>query len=101
MFYTFVSQKILENILFYWPIDPAVYQSEQSPRDTDNAWYRNIFFVTDACPSLLWNPKVQVLKASRILYVDKGECPLAKDDVIIHTISYKNTLNAYYLVRKQ
>jgi hypothetical protein len=96
-----VSQKILENMLFFWPIDPATYQKEGSPRDTDNAWYRNFFFVPDACPSLLYNANVQALKGNRILYVDKTECSLAKDDVVIGTIKYKNTLTAYYLIEKR
>jgi 4-amino-4-deoxy-L-arabinose transferase-like glycosyltransferase len=96
-----VSQKILEDMLFYWPIEPAVYQREGSPRDTDDAWYRNFLFVPDACPSLLLNPTVASLKASHILYVDKPVCPLAKDDVIIKTIKYRNTLDAYYLIEKR
>ncbi|MCX6791892.1 MAG: phospholipid carrier-dependent glycosyltransferase [Candidatus Gottesmanbacteria bacterium] len=95
-----VSQKILEDMLFFWPIDPATYQKEGSPRDTDNAWYRNFLFVTDACPSKILNPNIQALKEARILYVDKAECSLEKNDVIIKTIKYKNTLNAYYLIEK-
>jgi len=95
-----VSQKILEDMLFYWPIEPAVYQKEGSPRDTDDAWYRSFLFVSDACPSLLLNPKVLALEATRILYVDKAECRLAKNDIVIKTIKYKNTLDAYYLIEK-
>jgi 4-amino-4-deoxy-L-arabinose transferase-like glycosyltransferase len=95
-----VSPKILEHILFFWPVDPAIYQKEGSPRDTDNAWYHTIFFATDACPSLVATPEVRALKAPRILYVDKAECSLAKDDVVIKTIKYKNTLNAYYVIEK-
>jgi 4-amino-4-deoxy-L-arabinose transferase-like glycosyltransferase len=96
-----VSPKILEEILFFWPIDPAVYQREGSPRDTDNAWYRNFLFVNDNCPSLLLNPAVAAVKATRILYVDRPICPLAGDDVIISKIKYGNTLDAYYLIEKR
>lgn len=96
-----VSQKILEDMLFFWPVDPSTYQKEGSPRDTDNAWYQNFLFVTDACPSLRFNPAVQALKQTNILYVDKAECPLGKDDVVKKTIKYGNTLDAYYLVEKR
>jgi 4-amino-4-deoxy-L-arabinose transferase-like glycosyltransferase len=95
-----VSQKMLEDMLFYWPIDPATYQKAGSPRDTDNAWFRNIFFVTDACPSDLSNPKVFSMRTARILFIDKGECLLEKDDTVVKTIYYKNTAPAYYLVEK-
>jgi 4-amino-4-deoxy-L-arabinose transferase-like glycosyltransferase len=96
-----VTQKILEDMLFYWPIEPAVYQKEGSPRDIDNAGYRNFLFVTDDCPSLLLNPAVAGVKAKRVLYVDKTGCRLTKDDVMIGTIKYKNTLDAYYLIEKR
>jgi 4-amino-4-deoxy-L-arabinose transferase-like glycosyltransferase len=95
-----VSQKVLTDILFFWPIDPAVYQKEGSPKETDYAWYRKFLFVIDACPSLLNNPSIQDLKADRILYVDKAECKIAEDDIVIKTIKYKNTLNSYYLIEK-
>lgn len=96
-----VSQKVLEDMLFFWPIDPATYQREGSPRDTDNAWYRNFLFVTDACPSKILNPNVQALKQKKILYVDKAECSLEENDNVIKTIKYKNTLNAYFLIEKK
>jgi 4-amino-4-deoxy-L-arabinose transferase-like glycosyltransferase len=96
-----VSQKILPHILFFWPVDPATYQKEGSPRDTDNSWYRNILFVADACPSHLSDPAVVALKAKRILYVDRAGCAPLKNDVIIKTIKYKNTLDAYYLIVKR
>lgn len=96
-----VSQKVLEHMLFFWPVEPSVYQQEGSPRDTDNAWYRNIFFAADACPSLRLTPAVASLTAPRILYVDRAECHLAKDDTLVKVISFKNTLPAYYLVEKQ
>lgn len=96
-----VSQKILEDMLFYWPVDPLIYQKEGSPRDTDNSWYRNFYFVTDACPSLLASPKIRALKAPRILYIDKGECRLMEDDLIVGVIKYKNTLDAYYLIERR
>ncbi len=95
-----VSQKILEHILFYWPIDPATYQKEGSPRDTDNARYGKFFFVTEACPSTLQNPKVRAIAATRILYVDKAECNIDPNDRLIQTIQFDNSLNAYYLVEK-
>jgi 4-amino-4-deoxy-L-arabinose transferase-like glycosyltransferase len=98
---TVVSQKILPHILFFWPIDPVIYQKEGSPRDTDNAWYQNILFVADSCPSNLLDPAVVALKSTRILYVDRAGCALAKNDVIIKTIKYKNTLDAYYLIEKR
>ena len=47
------------------------------------------------------NPVVARLKESRILYIDKPVCPLAKDDVIVDAIRYKNTLDAYYLIEKR
>lgn len=96
-----VNQKILEYMLFFWPIEPDIYQREGSPRDTDNAWYRNFMFVTDPCPSSLYNPTIREIKADRVLYVNKGECRLMEDDKVIKTIKYKNTLNAYYLVEKR
>jgi hypothetical protein len=96
-----VSQKILPHILFFWPVDPATYQKEGSPRDTDNAWYRNILFVADSCPSHLSDPVVAALTAPRILYVDRAECALTKNDVIIKTIKYKNTLDVYHLIEKR
>jgi hypothetical protein len=96
-----VSQKILPHILFFWPVDPANYQKEGSPRDTDNARYRNFLFVSDACPSQLSDPAVVALRVARILYVDSAACALAKNDVIIKTITYKNTLGAYYLIEKR
>ncbi len=96
-----VSQKILEDMLFFWPIEPSVYQKEGSPRDTDNARYRNFLFVPDPCPSLLLNTVVASIKANRVLYVDKSGCKLLEDDVIIDRIRYKNTLDAYYLIEKR
>lgn len=96
-----VSPKILEDILFFWPVDPAVYQKEGSPRDTDNAWYRNFLFVNDNCPSLLFNPVVAAVKATRVLYIDRPICPLAGDDVIVGKVKYGNTLDAYYLIEKR
>ncbi len=96
-----VSQKILPDILFFWPVDPAIHQKEGSPRDTDNAWYRNILFVADSCPSHSSDPAVVALTAPRILYVDRAECALAKNDVIIKTIKYKNTLDVYHLIEKR
>jgi 4-amino-4-deoxy-L-arabinose transferase-like glycosyltransferase len=96
-----VSQKILTSMLFFWPVDPSLYQRAGSPRDNENAWYGNILFVGDACPSSLLNPVVAALKAPRILYVDKAECTPKKNDVIIKTIKYKNTLDVYYLIEKR
>jgi len=93
-----VSQKILEQMLFYWPVDPGTYQAEGSPRDLDNAWYRNFLFVTDACPSSRRNPVVQAIKNKRILYVDLPECPMNKHKKIIKSIVYRNTLEAFRLV---
>jgi 4-amino-4-deoxy-L-arabinose transferase-like glycosyltransferase len=96
-----VGPKILEDILFFWPIEPAVYQREGSPRDTDNAWYRNFLFVNDNCPSLLMNPAVAAVNATRILYVNRPICPLASDEVVVGTIKYRNTLDAYHLIEKR
>ena len=96
-----VSQKILPHILFFWPIEPEMYQQEGSPRDTEGSRYRNILFVGDSCPSFLTNPTVASLSAARVLYVNRAECHLTKNDRIIKIITYKNTLDAYYLVEKQ
>ncbi len=96
-----VSQKILPHVLFFWPVDPETYQKEGSPRDTDYAWYRNIFFVADSCPSQRSDPAIAAVRASRVLYIDRAGCTLMKDDVIIKTIKYKNTLDVYYLVEKR
>jgi hypothetical protein len=95
-----VSQKVLEHILFYWPIEPDVYQSEGSPRDTDNATYRKFFFVTESCPSKLENPKVRALTGKRILYVDESECKIDPNDKRVDTIKFGNNLDAYYLIEK-
>jgi len=95
-----VSQKILEQILFFWPVDPAMYQKRGSPRDYDNAWYDKLFFVTDACPSNLASPAVRAIRAKRILYIDKAECTMEPGDTVVGTIRYGNTLAAYYLVEK-
>jgi 4-amino-4-deoxy-L-arabinose transferase-like glycosyltransferase len=95
-----VSQKILEHILFYWPVEPDVYQKEGSPRDTDNATYRKFFFVTESCPSRLENPKVRALMGKKILYVDEAECKIDPNDMLVRTIKFGNNLDAYYLVEK-
>lgn len=94
-----VTQKILEHMLFFWPIDPLTYQKDGSPRDTDNARYGKFLFVTDACPSNQSNPAVASLTERRILYVDLAEC---KEGLpIVGRLYYRNTLEAYRLVEKQ
>ena len=95
-----VSQKILEHILFFWKYDPEIYQQHGSPRDTDNSWYQKFFFVTDACPSKFNTPLIKEIKADRILYIDKAECGVDPKDILIDTIRFKNSLDAYYLVEK-
>jgi 4-amino-4-deoxy-L-arabinose transferase-like glycosyltransferase len=95
-----VSQKILEQILFYWQVDPAIYQQQGSPRDYDNAWYDKFLFVTDACPSRRMNPAIKAITANRILYVDRAECSIDSEDTVVRTISFGNTLPAYYIVEK-
>lgn len=94
-----VTQKILEHMLFFWPIDPLTYQKDGSPRDTDNARYGKFLFVTDACPSNQQNPAVASLTEKRILYVDLAQCkePLP----VVVRIYYRNTLEAYRLVERQ
>lgn len=94
-----VTQKILEHMLFFWPIDPAAYQKGGSPRDTDNARYGKFLFVTDACPSNQSNPAVAKLTEKRILYVDLAQCKEMLP--VVKRLYYRNTLEAYRLVERQ
>jgi 4-amino-4-deoxy-L-arabinose transferase-like glycosyltransferase len=93
-----VSQKMLEQMLFYWPVDPATYQKDGSPRDFENARYKKFLFVSDACPSYLNNVTVKAISGQRTLYVDLGQCQVTKNTKVIKTIPYRNTLTAFRLV---
>lgn len=93
-----VTQKVLEHMLFFWPVEPAVYQSQGSPRDYDNARYGKFLFVTDECPSSLQNRAVSDSMPNRVLFVDKTECAIPADMKVIQQIYYRNSLVAYRLV---
>lgn len=97
---TIVIQQVLEHILFYWPMDPAWYQSLGSPRDTKYGAFDKFLFVTDACPSQRRDLAVVAIATSRILYVDKAECTMEGDDRVVETVRFANSLAAYYLVEK-
>lgn len=93
-----VTQKILEHMLFFWPIEPAAYQNDGSPRDTDNARYGKFLFVTDACPSERINPAVAALTESRILYVELAQC---KEQLpVVERLYFRNSMEAYRLVER-
>lgn len=95
-----VSPQILEHILFYFPVDPKVYQNMGSPRDTVNGRFEKFFFVSDPCPSRLNDTHIQALTGHRVLFVDNAQCNNQPGDILISTIRFGNSLPAYYLVEK-
>lgn len=59
-------------ILFYMKYDPRVYLAEGLSKDKDYTGFGKFFFVPQACPSK--DKDQRFPKASKIIYVDKGEC---------------------------
>jgi len=91
-----VSQKVLEHMLFFWPMDPKVYLDMGSPRDGEEQWMGKYFFVSDPCPS---NSKKyrDMMKDKKVLYMDRSECHVPSDD-ILEIIRWKEGSAAFYLV---
>ena len=91
-----ISQKILEDMLFYWPIDPRLYQALGSPRDTDDNWMQNYFFAAIPCPS--GSSKYRnMVESKNALFIDRGEC-VAKPEEIIEIIRWRDGSPAFKLV---
>lgn len=67
-------------ILFYMKYDPKTYQEEGSPKNRDYEGFGKFFFVPQDCPSFQARNKLPIGK--RILYVDKGDCPVEKGTVL-------------------
>lgn len=60
-------------VLFYMRYDPALYQSEGSPKTVDYGGFGKFFFVPQDCPSVQATKKIPASK--KVLYIDKGDCP--------------------------
>lgn len=67
-------------VLFYSKYNPQTYQKEGSPKNKDYGGFGKFFFVPQDCPSFQARNKLPIGK--RILYVDKGDCPVEKGTVL-------------------
>jgi 4-amino-4-deoxy-L-arabinose transferase-like glycosyltransferase len=63
-------------VLFYLQYNPRSYQDEGSQKSTDYKGFGKIVFAPQDCPSVQSSDKIKRLP--RMLFVDKGECPISK-----------------------
>lgn len=62
-------------VLFYSKYNPATYQEEGSPKNSDYKGFGKFVFVPQDCPSVQTNDKFPQI---HVLFIDKGNCPLDK-----------------------
>lgn len=70
-------------VLFYMQYNPSQYQEAKSPKNKDYGGFGKFFFVPHDCSS---SRVFKELLNKKILYIDKGDCPLDKS---YNTRTYK------------
>lgn len=61
-------------VLFYSKYNPANYQKEGSPKNSDYKGFGKFVFVPQDCPSVQRSDKLPM--ADKMLFIDKGDCPI-------------------------
>lgn len=72
--------------LYYTQFDPKKFQQLGSPREKDNLHFGKLVYLYASCP-LEGNPGQNKIDKDKVLYVDKPDCQLPKNAIVLDTIS--------------
>ncbi len=86
-------------MLFFMKYDPVKYQRIGSPRDLDYSGFDTFVFVPVDCPSeALHETMERENPGKRILYINKGGCPLSNDAAVLESIYWRDGGEAFQFV---
>lgn len=83
--------------LYYTQFNPKEFQALGSPREKDNLHFGKLVYLYASCP-LEGDPNQNKIEKDNVLYVDKPDCRLPKNAVILNTIATPDGVPSFKIV---
>lgn len=85
--------------LFFNKVNPKYYQSLGSPRDYNYRGFGKYYFVPSDCPLSAIDEENVLVKETKVLYVEKGNCTTPAHNVkLLKTIKWKDNSIAFKIL---
>lgn len=83
--------------LYYTQFDPKKFQQLGSPKEKDNLHFGKLVYLYASCP-LEGTPNQNKIDKDKVLYVDKPDCQLPKNAVVLNTINTPDGAPSFKIV---